>query len=135
MVARIDEVLTDPAGAAQLRHLAGAFIGSDETWPELELRCRRMVADRLLAPELDRLARGFGDALHAIDGVRPPLGAARAVMAELAAELGVYRVYLPAGLERALRRATGASSPGRWPGYGSGGPTSIRPSSTPPTTC
>ena len=67
VIARIDEAVTDPAGAAELRRRATAFTGAEESWPALELRCKRLVADRLLVPEVDRLTRSFLDAL---DGER-----------------------------------------------------------------
>ena len=65
VAARIGEALTDPRGATRLRALTTAFCGSDEPWPHLELRCRRLVADQLLAPEVDRATRSLVDAIDA----------------------------------------------------------------------
>jgi (1->4)-alpha-D-glucan 1-alpha-D-glucosylmutase len=100
VIAHLDEALTDPVGAVDLQARYTAFTGIDEPWPELQLRCKRVVADRLLAPEVDRLARGLLDAIAEAgppDGARPSVETAREVMAELAAELGVYRTYARPG--------------------------------------
>ena len=59
VIARIDEAVTAPVGATELRRRATAFTGGEDTWPTLELRCKRLVADRLLVPEVDRLTRAL----------------------------------------------------------------------------
>ncbi len=94
-LARLDEALTDPAGAPELRRRVAAATGLDDDWPALERRCRRLVADRLLAPEVDRATSALIDALGPATPTSEPDAAA--VVTGLAVELGVYRTYARPG--------------------------------------
>ncbi len=99
VIARLDEALTTPAGAVDLQRRAAVFTGGSPSWSELEQECRHLVADRLLRPEVDRLARAFLDALAVIGAHRPDPATARDVIAELAAGFEVYRTYARPGAE------------------------------------
>ncbi|HEY4992410.1 MAG TPA: malto-oligosyltrehalose synthase, partial [Nakamurella sp.] len=100
-LAALDRLFTDPAGEAvldqldtQLRH------GLRVDWPAMTRATKRAVADGILRSEVLRLARlvpGIPDADDAI--------------AELLCSFGVYRTYLPEGLEfldEAIDRAVAA---------------------------
>ena len=94
-LARLDEALTDPVGAPELRRRVAAATGLDDDWPALERRCRRLVADRLLAPEVGRATSALIDALGPATPTSEPDAAA--VVTGLAVELGVYRTYARPG--------------------------------------
>jgi len=97
VMARLDEAVTDPIGAPELARLSHRATGQTLTWPQLELECKRLVAERLLVPEVDRLTRTVARALADDDDVAPPTDAVRQVVSELAAGLGVYRTYARPG--------------------------------------
>ena len=94
-LARLDEALTDPARAGELRRQVGAVTGLDDDWPALERRCRQLVAGQLLVPEVARAARALAEALPA-EAVTTTHGTEAAVTA-LAVELRVYRTYARPG--------------------------------------
>ncbi len=97
VTARINEAVTDPAGALELRRRAEAFTGDATPWVDVELECKRIVARRLLEPEVERLTRSFVAAVEEVDGVPPEHDVALEVVRELAAELSVYRTYARPG--------------------------------------
>jgi len=99
VTARMDEAVTDPVGAPELAHLTHQALGVHRTWAELELECKRLVADRLLRPEVERVVRAVRAALAEDDGTAPPDDAIRSVVVELAAELDVYRTYARPGVD------------------------------------
>ncbi len=92
-LARLDEAVTDPVGAPELARLSHRATGQTQSWPGMELECKRLVAERLLAPEVARSARAVATALADDDGTGPPIEAVHLVVAELACHLGVYRTY------------------------------------------
>jgi (1->4)-alpha-D-glucan 1-alpha-D-glucosylmutase len=99
LVARVDEAVTDPAGATDLRVQAEGFLGRPTDWGRLELECRRLVATTILVPELDRATRSFVAAVEEVDGAAPDPEAAAEVVTELASELRVYRTYARPGTD------------------------------------
>ncbi|UVS99031.1 malto-oligosyltrehalose synthase [Burkholderia glumae] len=100
----VGALLHDPAGAEPLAQHWAELSGSSATFADEALTGKREAASRQLAVELERVT----DALHAIaradartrDFARNPL---RRVVAELAAQLPVYRLY-PLDGERAAER-------------------------------
>lgn len=98
VMARLDEAVTDAAGAPELARLSHRATGQTLSWPDLELACKRLVAERLLTPEVDRLDRAVSAALAEDDGTAPPKDAVRLVVGELGAALGVYRTYARPGI-------------------------------------
>jgi (1->4)-alpha-D-glucan 1-alpha-D-glucosylmutase len=97
LVARVNEAITDPSGASVLRLRAEEFTGVSSDWPALERGCRRLVAERILAPEVDRLTRAFMAAVAEVDGAPPDATEALEVVRALAAEMRVYRTYTRPG--------------------------------------
>ncbi|BCJ32141.1 malto-oligosyltrehalose synthase [Actinocatenispora sera] len=85
-------LFVDPRGAA-------ALTAVDEPFDDLAYAGRRQAVTELLGAELARLVR-----------LVPELDAptARDALAEIAANFGVYRSYLPAGLEQLTAAATAA---------------------------
>ncbi|WP_246794005.1 malto-oligosyltrehalose synthase [Burkholderia perseverans] len=100
----VGALLHDPAGAEPLAQHWAELSGSTATFTDEALAGKREAAARQLAVEVERVT----DALHAIaradprtrDFARNPL---RRVVAELAAQLPVYRLY-PVDGERAAER-------------------------------
>ena len=92
--------LTDPVGAPELARLAHRATGLDDEWPELERECRRLVADRLLVPEVDRVARAARrrPGRRRRPGPRPTTPCASWWPA-WRVELGVYRTYARPGAD------------------------------------
>jgi (1->4)-alpha-D-glucan 1-alpha-D-glucosylmutase len=99
LMAHVDEAVTDPAGAADLRVQAEVFLGRPTGWERLETECRRLVATTILVPELDRAARSFVAAVEEVDGAAPDTGPAAEVVTELASQLRVYRTYARPGTD------------------------------------
>jgi (1->4)-alpha-D-glucan 1-alpha-D-glucosylmutase len=87
-LAAICGLFVDPAAAGDFTALDTTLTGRATSWPELIHHSKLTVATRLLAAELDRLAR-------LVPEVRPEAG--RAALAELAACFPVYRAYPPHG--------------------------------------
>lgn len=89
----LDRVLTDPAGQRPLDALETRLRGAPLDWPGLVLERKRDVADHLLRSETNRIVRELPAHLD-----EPELVLQDAV-AQLLACFGVYRSYLPEGLE------------------------------------
>jgi len=106
-MAIIDRVLIDPAGEVQLTTLENRLRGRDVDWAELVHQGKLAVAEGILNSEVRRIAR---EVLAVIDpsGWQPDPDALADAVAELLADFGVYRSYLPEGrdhLERAFEYA------------------------------
>ena len=97
LVARIDEAITEPAGAASLAVRAASTTGGAVAWPEVELTAKHLVAEQLLQPEVALAARRLGTALDESGDQPIEPGRVREAVVELAAHLGVYRTYPRAG--------------------------------------
>lgn len=95
VLADIDRVLTDPAGASVLdevdRALRGGVPGA--SYPDLIHDTKRAVADTAQAAEVSRMVRLLPARLRA------EAATMRDALAELLANFPVYRAYLPAGGE------------------------------------
>ena len=102
----IDRVLVDPAGESALTALDTAVRGETADWPEMIAGTKRAVADTSQAAEVGRLVRCLPPAVRGAIGDVP----ARDALAELLAAFGVYRAYLPAGVDHVTDAAARASA-------------------------
>lgn len=87
-LAAVSGLFVDPTAEADFTALDAKLNRKSTSWPELIHRTKLAAATRLLAAELTRLARLAPEV--ALDQARPAL-------AELAANMPVYRGYPPAG--------------------------------------
>lgn len=99
----IDRVLVDPAGEGPLTELEDRLRGHHTDWPALVLGTKREVGRTMLNSEIRRIAREVRAALPAADAPTPERGTGpgpfEEAVAEVAAQLPVYRTYLPFGAE------------------------------------
>ena len=105
-MALIDRVLVDPDGEAPLTALEDRLRGRPTDWPQLVHDSKLTVAEGLLNSETRRIAREVLDMLE--PAARPDPDALADAIAELLADLSVYRSYLPEGREQ-LERAFDAA--------------------------
>ena len=105
VLAMVDRVLVDPAGASALGALDERLRGGVPPWPELVRASKRHVADTILHAEVRRIAREIAVELDVVPdrAWRRPV---EEVLVELLAAFPVYRSYLPEGREH-LRQAAG----------------------------
>lgn len=87
-LAAVSGLFVDPTAEADFTALDAKLNRKSTSWPELIHRTKLAAATRLLAAELTRLARLAPEVA---------LDQARAALAELAANMPVYRGYPPAG--------------------------------------
>jgi (1->4)-alpha-D-glucan 1-alpha-D-glucosylmutase len=81
-------VFIDPAGAGLLTQFAAEHTGERLAAHSVERRCRRLVADTILAAEVRRISALLTETDH---------GKATDAVAELLSSFPVYRSYLPEG--------------------------------------
>ena len=98
VAARLDEALTPPDGAGRLAERARAFTGDHASWPEQEATSKRLVADQLLQPEVDRVTRWLLVALAERGHEVPGPDVAAEVVTAMAGHLPVYRTYPRVGV-------------------------------------
>ncbi len=103
-LALIDRVLVDPAGEAPLTELENSLRGREVDWRQLVHDGKLAVANGILQSEVRRIAREIL-AGPEVAG-QPDFEQVVAAVAELLADLEVYRSYLPEGREN-LDRAFG----------------------------
>lgn len=94
-LALIDRLLVDPGGLTVLDDLDADLRGQRVRWPDLVHATKREVADTILGSEVRRLAR----LVAASDPTLAPFDVLVDALAELLACFGVYRSYLPEGVE------------------------------------
>ncbi|MBS4754693.1 malto-oligosyltrehalose synthase [Nocardioides sp. zg-ZUI104] len=98
VLALIDRVLVDPAGEEPLTTFDDRLRGGVPDWSTLMVENKRHVARSILNAEVRRLARELARELDVTpdEEWRAPV---EEVLVELLAGFGVYRSYLPEGLE------------------------------------
>ncbi|MDN3355452.1 malto-oligosyltrehalose synthase [Actinomadura sp. DC4] len=94
----IGGLFTDPAGEKALTEAYTGFTGGTGDFTAVEREARRYAAERLLVPEVDRLARLLGRILPDEDP-----GELRQVLVELLVAMPVYRTYVVPGEEPSAR--------------------------------
>lgn len=105
-LALVDRVLVDPDGERPLTALENRLRGREVDWPAMVREGKLAVAERLLHSETRRIARELREAVEA-DGISDEL--LTSATAELLADFGVYRSYLPGGREQVDRAFTVAA--------------------------
>lgn len=105
-LAEIDRVLTDPAGEALLTAIDTALRGAPADWADMIAGTKRRVADVAQAAEVGRMIRTLPAAAR---DRFANVGVLRDAIAELLTAFGVYRAYLPAGIEHVQDAAARAS--------------------------
>lgn len=98
VLAAVDRVLVDPAGAEPLDDLDARLRGERVDWPALVRASKRHVASTILHAEVRRIARELTPLVEGAQAPEDP----RVVdaLVELLAAFDVYRSYLPEGRER-----------------------------------
>jgi malto-oligosyltrehalose synthase len=94
----IGGLFTDPAGEKALTETYAGLTGGPGDFTEVEREARRYAAERLLVPEVDRLAR----LLERILPDEDPAGL-RQVLIELLVAMPVYRTYVVPGEQPSAR--------------------------------
>ncbi len=87
-LAEVTGVLTDPAGEAPLTDAYAQMAGVTATYDEVVEQSKRLVVDRVLVAEVDRLA----DLL--VRATEADRAAAREAVVEMLVAFGVYRAYV-----------------------------------------
>jgi malto-oligosyltrehalose synthase/malto-oligosyltrehalose trehalohydrolase len=103
-LALVDRVLVDPAGEGPLTALEDELRGGPVDWPALVRQSKLAVAEGILNSEVRRIARACARDAAAGQDFEQVVAA----VAELLADFGVYRSYLPEGREH-LDRAFAAA--------------------------
>jgi (1->4)-alpha-D-glucan 1-alpha-D-glucosylmutase len=99
-LATVSAVLTDPAGAEPLQEAWAVFAGEAWAWDDLVYTCKRLAADAMLAPEIDRVCRALGAESGAGESSDSAVDAGlREAVIEVGCALSVYRTYLRPGLD------------------------------------
>jgi (1->4)-alpha-D-glucan 1-alpha-D-glucosylmutase len=109
-LALIDRVLVDPAGEPSLTALEDRLRGAPVDWAAMVREGKLAVAHGMLSSEVRRIARDLLRELPAV--VAPDIHNIVDGLAEVMAELDVYRTYLPFGVEH-LERAFAAAAAAR----------------------
>jgi len=91
-------LFTDPAGERSLTETYTALTGGTADFTAVEREAKRYAAERLLVPEVDRLAGLLARVLPGEDA-----GALRQVLVELLVAMPVYRTYVVPGEEPTAR--------------------------------
>jgi len=96
VLALVNGLFTDPAGAGPLTDEYVRFTGGKQAFAEVEREAKHDIADGTFAAELARLTRVLGRAgFPALDGFSD--ADTRDVLVAMLAEFGVYRAYVTPG--------------------------------------
>ena len=106
-LAEVNNLLYDPAAAAEVSRRYAELTGDQRSWDEHLEQGKRMVADTILHAELLRICRGVRAAAPELAATDEQVVAA---LTELAVAFGVYRSYQPVGAEHLAEAAALARS-------------------------